>query len=72
MTWNQRSIDLEDIPAIIQQGMQLAKDGNPIVEQIRCVYVLEDSEIIYMIPLLDFLDNVPENISRFYLCQMAS
>lgn len=72
MTWTKRSMNLEDIPAIIKQGMQLAKDGNPIVEQIRCVYILEDPKIVYMIPFLDFLDNAPENISKFYLCQMAS
>lgn len=72
MTWNKRFISLEDVPTIIKQGMQLAKDGNSTVEQMRCIYILEDSKTIYMILFLDFLNNVPENISKFYLCQMAS
>lgn len=52
--------------------MVMAKAGNPLVEQLRCVFTLEDKKIIYMIPLLDFIDSPPEKISKFYLCQMAS
>ena len=72
MTWLKKEIAQNDIPAIAEQGMIMAKTGNPTVEQIRCVYTLEDNKIIYMIPLLDYIDNPPENITKFYLCQMAS
>lgn len=71
MNWVKREIKLEDIGAIATQGMAMAKAGNPLVEQLRCVYTLEDNKIIYMIPLLDYIDNPPEKISKFYLCQMA-
>lgn len=70
--WVKKLINSEDIPAVAQQGMVMAKAGNPLVEQIRCVYTLEDDKIVYMIPLLDYIDNPPENITKFYLCQMAS
>ena len=72
MNWIKSEIKLEDTGAIASQGMAMAKAGNPLVEQIRCVYTLEDNKIIYMIPLLDYIDNPPENITKFYLCQMAS
>lgn len=70
--WVKKLINSEDIPAVAQQGMVMAKAGNPLVEQIRCVYTLEDDKIVYMIPLLDYIDNPPENITKFFLCQMAS
>lgn len=72
MSWVKQEIKLEDIGAIATQGMIMAKAGNPLVEQLRCVYTLKDDEILYMIPLLDYIDNPPENITKFYLCQMAS
>lgn len=71
MNWIKKEIKLEDTGAIASQGMAMAKAGNPFVEQLRCVYALEDNKIIYMIPLLDYIDNPPENITKFYLCQMA-
>lgn len=72
MKWIKREIKSEDIGAIATQGMAMAKAGNPLVEQLRCVFTLKDDKIIYMIPLLDYIDNPPENITKFYLCQMAS
>lgn len=72
MNWVKKEIEQKDIAAIAEQGMIMAKAGNPLVEQLRCVYTLEDNKIIYMIPLLDYLDNPPQNITKFYLCQMAS
>lgn len=71
MNWIKKEIKLEDTSAIASQGMAMAKAGNPLVEQLRCVYTLEDNKIIYMIPLLDYINNPPENITKFYLCQMA-
>lgn len=72
MKWIKREIKSEDISAIASQGMAMAKAGNPLVEQLRCVFTLEDNKIIYMIPLLDYIDNPPKNITKFFLCQMAS
>lgn len=71
MNWIKKEIKLEDTSAIASQGMTMAKAGNPLAEQLRCVYTLEDNKIIYMIPLLDYINNPPENITKFYLCQMA-
>lgn len=70
--WNKKIIEEQDIPTIAQQGMAMAKAGNPIVEQLRCVYQLENDPVIYMIPLLDYVDAVPDQkFISFQLCQMA-
>ena len=70
--WNKTPIEEKDISALVAKGKALAQAGNPIVENIRCVYTIEEDTIIYMIPLLDFIDNPIEKFSKFYLCQMAS
>ena len=72
MKWIKREIKLEDVKAIATQGMAMAKAGNPLVEQLRCVYQLENDPVIYMIPLLDYIDTVPDQkIISFQLCQMV-
>ena len=71
MKWTKREIAQADIAAIAEQGMIMAKAGNSLVEQLRCVYTLDDNKITYMIPLLDYIDNPPKNITKFYLCQMV-
>ena len=72
MNWNKKTIEEKDIPAIASQGMAMAKAGNPLVEKIRCIYQLENDPLIYVIPLLDYIDNVPnEKIISFQICQMA-
>lgn len=72
MKWNKKTIEEKDIPAIASQGMAMAKAGNPLVEKIRCIYQLENDPLIYVIPLLDYIDNVPnEKIISFQICQMA-
>ena len=60
MKWASKEIPSENIPQIISQGRDLAKAGNPIVNQYFCVYTLEDDPLLYYIPLLDFLDNIPD------------
>lgn len=60
MKWISTKIELENIPKIITQGQTLVKAGNPIIKQYFCVYTIEDDELLYYIPLLDFLDNIPD------------
>ena len=72
MKWDIRPINLEDVASIAIQGRELAKSGNPIVEQTRCIYMLDDPKIIYMIPLLDYIDDPPEKISKFFLGQVVT
>ena len=72
MSWHKTTIKLEDIPSIAAQAQAMIKAGNPLVEQFRCVYMLENDPIIYMIPLLDYVDNIPEEkFLSFQICQMV-
>lgn len=73
MPWQRREIKLEDIPSVVEQGFALAKAGSPIIEQMRCVFTLENDNIIYSYPLLDYLDNLPdEKVTSFTLYQMVN
>ena len=58
--WQRKIIDEKDFGAVIPQGMQLIKAGEPIAEQLRCVFQLENDPCIYMLPLLDYVDFRPE------------
>lgn len=58
--WQQKVIDKENFGSVIPEGMQLIKAGEPIVEQLRCVFQLENDPCIYMLPLLDYVDFRPE------------
>ena len=71
MSWNLKHIELKDVPLIVQQGRELAKQGNPLVEQLRCIYTLEDKNIIYLAPLLDYIDSPPHELTSFLLGQMV-
>ena len=53
-------IDEEHFNSVISEGMRLIKTGEPIVEQLRCVFQLENDPCIYMLPLLDYVDFKPE------------
>ena len=73
--WTHRSIELENLSEIEQQARILIKDGNPVVEQIRCVYCLKDEpKIIHMLPLLDYVDNptTKEDCIGFFFYQMVN
>lgn len=73
MKWEKKEIDITKIPDLISWGKALAKTGNPLAEQIRCIYRIKDRPVIYMIPLLDYIDQEPdENIVSFSVCQMVN
>ena len=58
--WQRKVIDEENFGSVIPEGMRLIKAGEPIVEQLRCVFQLENDPCIYMLPLLDYVDFRPE------------
>ena len=58
--WQRKVIDEKDFGAVIPHGMKLIKAGEPIVEQLRCVFQLENDPCIYVLPLLDYVDFRPE------------
>lgn len=73
MSWIKTEIKLEDIPGIKTQGMAMIKMGNPLVEQLRCVFTLKDDPIYYAYPLVDYVDFSTENeFTSFYIYQLQA
>lgn len=53
------TIDTE-IAAFLPRFISLIKEGNPIAEDIRCVFQLENDPCLYILPGLDYVDAKPE------------
>ena len=71
--WNKTIIKLEDTSKLREQGLAMIKAGNPLVEQIRCVFTLQDDPIIYMYPLLDYVDlNIEKDFTSFQIYQFQA
>ena len=54
--WNKIPIDLSQIESINENFLLMIRAANPIVENIRLVLKLKDDPIIYVYPLLDWVD----------------
>ena len=57
--WKIRHIPSKDIPSMIEQFNIQVKEGNPVLELMRCIYKIDNSNIIYLSTLFDFLDIFP-------------
>lgn len=53
MTWKKITQSFDVIVATIAKCI---KDGDIIIEKLRCVYSIDDSNIIYNLSALDFAD----------------
>lgn len=71
--WQRKVIEEKDIEAVAPQGMAMIKAANPLVEQLRCVFQLENDPCIYMYSLLDYVDFKPgSKIVSLSIYQMVS
>ena len=71
MNWTSVPVDLSNIPDIVPKAQAMIKAGNPTVAKLFCVYTLENDDLLYVIPLLDFVDNFPEEkFENFKLYQV--
>ena len=65
--------DDKAIASFIPWCMSLIKTANPDVENLRCVFQLEDDSCIYMLPALDYVDFRPEKkIVSLIIYQMVN
>lgn len=75
MKWNKKVIDNKNIKALTEQIHTLCLQGNPTVENLRCVYKIKDSGLMYYITIFDWIDKCHQNeiqydaIEKFYLYQ---
>ncbi len=56
---NITNIPKENIPIIIKKLEIDAKNGNPALDNIRCIYTKDDTNIIYLFTAFDFIDLNP-------------
>lgn len=57
MTWNMITQSFDKIIDTLATGMM---NGDPTVEKMRCVYKVDDSNIIYNLTAFDFIDLAPK------------
>ena len=72
MNWIIRHIQIRHLPDVIQRFKKDIENGNTEIENIRCIYQTDNSTIIHMLSIFDFLDlNIEESTIRtFALCQV--
>ena len=72
MKREKKDIELKDVPALFMQCQMLVKAADPIVEKITCAFKYKDDSVIYMYPLLDWLDLPQEReYIKFTIYQMV-
>ena len=52
--------DQEKMSQVLLELLELIKSGNPIIENYRCVFQLEDDPCTYLYHVLDYVDFKPE------------
>ena len=71
MQWDIRKIELDKVPILMAQLEKNVKNGDPELENIRCVYKKVGDEVIYTLTPFDFIDlSPPPEISFFALSRM--
>ena len=62
MKWKKNRVYIEDLPKLVNQFKMSIKNGDPILERIRCVYVKEDSDLINCLTPFDFIDELNKDL----------
>ena len=71
--WQREVIKEDSFDAVVSTGIQMIKAGEPVVENLRCVFQFENDPCIYMLPLLDYVDLKPEQkLVSLSIYQMVS
>lgn len=71
MSWKYTNIPLDQLPNIIKQIDIDVRNGNPVLDDIRCIYTLDDDNIIYISTVFDFVDLNPKpEFQTFSIGQM--
>ncbi len=60
-------------PQTLMELLPHIKNGDSAVLEMRCVYKIDDSNIVHVLPLMKFLECAPayDAIKSFYVCQMV-
>ena len=75
MNWTKQVIEKPKIIPLFMTYLNSIKTGDPTLEDIRCVFMLVDDELIYVRTLFDTLDMISQNklalnrISQLFIYQ---
>lgn len=70
MKWKRKRIYIEDLPTLVTQLQKLVKEGAPVIENMRCVFTQNETDMCFMLMPYDFIDLNPKpEINIFYLYQ---
>lgn len=69
MNWRKITQSFDEIVDIVSKGIM---NGDLTIERMRCVYKIDDSNIIYILAACDFVDLDPkkESIKKITLYQL--
>lgn len=71
MSWKYTNIPLDQLPNIIKQIDIDVRNGNPALDDMRCIYTFNDDNIIYISTIFDFADLNPKpQFQTFSIGQM--
>ena len=67
--WKKTDVPIEKLPDIIKQLNLAIANGDNILEQMMCIYKLENSAVMYLRTPWDFIDDMKQlkPIKEFYL-----
>lgn len=75
MEWNKQLIEIKNLPQLRIQLQAKIKNADPNIERIKCVFGYQETTIVYVYTVFDFLDNYEDIINRapiekFYIYQL--
>lgn len=75
MEWDKQLVEVKNLPQLRTQLQAKVKDANPNLEKIKCIFGYQETTIVYVYSVFDFLDNYDTIISsapieKFYIYQL--
>ena len=71
MNWDIKKIELIQVPLLLQQLSISINNGDPNIDDIRCIYKQKDDEVIYTCSPFELIDLSPTPIFTYFaICRM--
>lgn len=72
MAWKKHSIPIIQLPGLLNTLKNMVKSGDEKLNNMRCIYTIDDTNMTYILTVFDFIDLDPlPSIKSFTLGQMV-
>lgn len=72
MAWKKHSIPIIQLPKLLNTLKDMVKSGDEKLNDMRCIYTIDDTNMTYILTVFDFIDLDPlPSIKSFSLGQMV-